>query len=66
MASAQEGKNSIIRIWDYANARCISMMTMPVISLKRLSFSADGQYLASVGKDKNNKELIMIWDLSGV
>jgi len=66
IASAQEGKNSIIRIWDYATARCITMMTMPVVSLKCLSFSHDGKYLASVGKDSHNKELIIIWDISRV
>ena len=66
LASAQEGKNSIIRIWDYATARCITMVTMPVVSLKCLSFSHDGKYLASVGKDSHNKELIFIWDISRV
>jgi len=66
LASAQEGKNSIIRVWDYATARCITMVTMPVISLKCLSFSHDGRYLASVGKDNHNKELIIIWDISRI
>jgi len=66
LASAQEGANSIIRIWDYATARCITMFTMPVVSLKCLSFSHDGRFLASVGKDNHNKELIIIWDLSRV
>lgn len=42
------------------------MMTMPVTSLKCLSFSHDGKYLASVGKDNHNKELIIIWDISRV
>ena len=65
LASAQEGKNSIIRVWEYATARCIKMMTMPVVSLKCLSFSHDGKYLASCGKDSHNKELIIVWDISG-
>jgi WD40 repeat protein len=65
----------MIRIWDYATARCITMMTMPVVSMKCLSFSQDGRYLASVGKahyfmrdkkDPHNKELIIIWDVSKV
>ena len=66
LASAQEGKNSIIRVWDYQTARCVTMMTMPVTSLKCLSFSHDGNYLASVGKDVHNKELIFIWDISEI
>jgi WD40 repeat protein len=64
LASAQEGHNSLIRIWDYATARCLSVFTMPVSSLKCLSFSADGNLLASVGKDAHNKEMIIIWDVS--
>jgi len=39
---------------------------MPVVSLKCLSFSYDGRYLASVGKDSHNKELIIIWDISKI
>jgi WD40 repeat protein len=39
---------------------------MPVVSLKCLSFSHDGRFLASVGKDSHNKELIYIWDISRV
>ena len=73
IASAQEGKNSIIRIWEYTTGRCISMMTMPVQSLKCLAFSYDGKYLACVGKSSqqilektHNKELIMVWDITRI
>lgn len=53
IASAQEGKNSIVRLWEYHNANCITMFTMPVTSMKCLSFSYDGQFLACVGKDSH-------------
>jgi WD40 repeat protein len=66
LASAQEGKNSIIRIWDYHTARCLSMLPMPVVTMKCISFSPDGRYLASVGKDAHNKELIVVWDISKI
>jgi WD40 repeat protein len=66
LASAQEGKNSIIRIWDYHTARCLSMLPMPVVTMKCLSFSPDGRFLASVGKDAQNKELIIVWDISKI
>jgi WD40 repeat protein len=66
LASAQEGKNSIIRIWDYHTARCLSMLPMPVVTMKCLSFSPDGRFLASVGKDAHNKELIVVWDISRI
>ena len=69
IASAQEGKNSdstaekpledkqqsVIRIWDYATARCISMLVMPVLMLRQIAFSHDGRYLACVGKDTYQK-----------
>ena len=42
------------------------MVTMPVVTLKCLSFSHDGKYLASVGKDSHNKELIYICDISKI
>jgi WD40 repeat protein len=66
IASAQEGKNSIIRIWEYFSGRCISMVTMPVNQLKCLSFSHDGKYLATVGKDQHNREMVIVWDISKV
>jgi WD repeat-containing protein 90 len=42
------------------------MVTMPVVTLKCLSFSYDGKYLASVGKDSHNKEMIIVWDISKI
>lgn len=39
---------------------------MPVVTMKCLSFSPDGRFLASVGKDAHNKELIVVWDLSRI
>jgi len=66
LASAQEGKNSLIRIWDYNSGRFLQILTMPVVVVKCLSFSHDGKYLAGVGKDSHNKEIIMVWDISQI
>lgn len=30
MASGQEGKNPLVRIWEYDTGRCLSMFTLPV------------------------------------
>lgn len=42
------------------------MLTMPVASMKCVSFSPDGRYLACVGKDNHNKELVVVWDISKI
>jgi WD repeat-containing protein 90 len=42
------------------------MVTMPVTSVKCVAFSPDGRFLAVVGKDSHNKELIAVWDISKV
>ena len=42
------------------------MITLPVTSLKCVSFSHDGKYLATAGKDLHNKELIIVWDISKI
>lgn len=59
LASAQEGNNSIIRLWDYSSAKSIAFSAMPVQSVECLSFSHDGRYLAGYGKIylKNGKEI---------
>ena len=42
------------------------MVTMPVVEMRCLSFSRDGRYLASVGKDAHQKEIIIVWDIARV
>ena len=42
------------------------MVTMPVVSMRCLSFSQDGRYLVSVGKDALQKEIIIVWDIARV
>lgn len=37
---------------------------MPVNVVKCLSFSPDGRFLAVVGKDSHNREMIAVWDIS--
>jgi len=66
LASAQEGSNAIIRVWDYATARSIAFTLMPVQVVKCLSFSHDGRYLAGCGKDSHNRELIAVYDISNI
>ena len=39
---------------------------MPVTSVKCLTFSHDGKYLAGCGKDSHNRELIVVYDISKI
>ena len=56
----------MIRIWDYDSGKCFVMFTIDVSSLKCLTFSPDGNYLAASGKDYTNRELIVVWNISTV
>ena len=39
---------------------------MPVNTLKCLSFSHDGKYLAGSGKDAHNREIVIVWDITKI
>jgi WD40 repeat protein len=56
----------MIRIWDFETGRCLTIITTEVSSLKCLSFSPDGNLLTSTGKDYTNRELIVVWNISGI
>jgi len=83
VASAQQqtkspsGNQSIVRIWDYENANCRSILTMPLELIKSLAFSHDSNFLAVVGVERTysissgqskhrDKEIILIWDISKI
>lgn len=42
------------------------MFTLNVNSIQCLSFSHDGKYLATVGRGNQNREQIIVWDISGI
>ena len=56
----------MIRIWEYDTGRCISIVQSEMSALKCVSFSPNGQLLATAGKDHNNREQIVVWDLESV
>ena len=66
LASGQEGKSPLVRIWDYDTGRCLSTISTDVSILKCLSISCDRTMLATVGKDRTNREQIVVWDISQV
>ena len=64
--SSQEGPNSIIRIWRSENGRSLKMLTTPFDKIKVLAENKDSKYLCTVGIEGNNKESIIIWDISNL
>jgi WD40 repeat protein len=64
--SCQEGKNSIIRVWNVNTGRCIKMLTTPYEKITSLSISRDSKILCTVGLESYNKEQILLWDISNL
>ena len=54
----------ILRVWRVETSRCGKIMTTPYEKLYSLSISKDNKLLCTAGREKLNKELIIIWDIS--
>ena len=66
IATAQEGHNPMIRVWDVSTHNCITSLATVVSEIQSLSFSAHSHFLSSVGKEAHNKEQILIWNLASI
>lgn len=66
LATAQEGKTPIIRIWNFATGACAGILCGHASGLIALDVSQDGRAVAGVGLDQFKHQLIVIWDISKV
>jgi WD40 repeat protein len=66
LASGQEGKLGLIRIWDYASKTTISWLQSGYSELKSIAFNVNSTLLAAVGRDSAHRTLISIWDISQI
>ncbi|XP_056285490.1 WD repeat-containing protein 90 isoform X2 [Pseudoliparis swirei] len=66
LASAQTGKHSVVRVWDYHKGNCVAMFRVHAHSLSSLSFSSGGGILCGVGKDSHSKTMVVVWNTSNV
>ncbi|XP_076008450.1 WD repeat-containing protein 90 [Genypterus blacodes] len=66
LASAQAGKHSIVRVWDYHKGNCLAMFRTHAHSLSSLSFSYNGGVLCGVGKDRHYKAMVVVWNTLNV
>ncbi|KAK2820247.1 hypothetical protein Q5P01_023206 [Channa striata] len=62
LASAQTGNYGVIRVWNYHKANCLATLRIHAHSLSSLSFSHSGGILCGVGKDGNNKTMVVVWN----
>lgn len=66
IASGQKthsGFNADIFIWDFKERRNIYKLTIHKVMIRSLTFSPEGNYLASVG-GLDDKNTLIIWDLN--
>ncbi len=71
LASAQEGKFPMIRLWrvklsdgNPVGASCAAILTAHASGLASLSFSPDDKLLCAVGKDVHRRIQIIVWDVT--
>uniref|UniRef100_A0A667XN02 WD repeat domain 90 n=1 Tax=Myripristis murdjan TaxID=586833 RepID=A0A667XN02_9TELE len=66
LASSQTGNHSVVRVWNYNEGNCLAMFRTHTHSLSSLSFSYSGGVLCGVGKDSQNKTMVVAWNTSNV
>lgn len=66
VASGQLGSFALVRLWHFDTQKCLAIFRNHDHSLGLLEFSACGNYLCGVGKDKQGKTMVVVWDVSQV
>ena len=66
LASGQAGQFSLIRLWDFNTRKCLAIFRNHDHGLHILEFSNCGGYICGVGKDKQGKTMLIIWDVRDV
>jgi WD40 repeat protein len=61
LATAQEGRSPVVRIWDVERMCCLAYLTGHFSDIVALAFSGACHLLAVVGKDAHGRNLIIIW-----
>jgi WD40 repeat protein len=66
LASGQSGPFSIVRVWDFDSRKCLAIFRNHDHSLYLLEFSSCGNFLCGVGKDKQGKTMLVLWDIKEI
>jgi WD repeat-containing protein 90 len=63
IASGQSGPFACVRLWDINTTKCVAMFRQHEHSLSILEWSSCGAYLCGVGKDKQGKTMLVVWNV---
>ena len=63
MATGQTGPHSLVRLWNFQTRKCLSIFRSHDHLLYLLEYSHCGNYLCGVGKDKQGKTMLVLWDV---
>lgn len=66
MASAQEGKEALIRLWEFATGKCHAILCGHATGMICVDVSQDSRALLGVGLDAHSKQQITLWDITGL
>ncbi len=55
-----------MRVWDFASGACAAVLSVHSHGLVCVCVSPDGRAVAAVGQDSQNRQLVVIWDISGL
>ncbi|GFR42731.1 hypothetical protein Agub_g3650 [Astrephomene gubernaculifera] len=66
LASAQEGKEATVRLWDVASGVCLTVLSAHASGLSCVDISPDVRAVAAVGLDEHGRQTIALWNISEV
>lgn len=65
VATAEQGRPPLIIVRDWRQGKTlVSLTAASMIAVKTIALSHDAKFLAVVGKEKHNREEIVIWPLT--
>jgi WD repeat-containing protein 90 len=66
MATAQEGKTALVRLWNMATGQCAAILCGHASGLAAIDVSQDGRAVVAVGMDVYKRQTLVVWDVSRV
>eukprot|EP00960_Hanusia_phi_P075929 768485-Hanusia_phi.AAC.1 len=71
LASCQEGKDPLVRLWEMSTGECLAVFGGHASDVQCIDFNLSGTWMITVGKEgkgstKNFNNLVILWDISQV